>query len=69
MKDAAEVGSVAMIYIPSFIKTGSAIQKSKEGGGGRFTGTQTAWGSYKPTFTCENKENGLKMEQEIFTRG
>jgi hypothetical protein len=27
MKYAAEMGSGAMIYIPSFIKTGSAIQK------------------------------------------
>jgi hypothetical protein len=27
MKYAVETGSVAMIYIPSFIKSGSAIQK------------------------------------------
>jgi hypothetical protein len=27
MKYAIEIGSVAMIYIPSFIKTGSGIQK------------------------------------------
>jgi hypothetical protein len=27
----AEMGSVAMIYIPSFIKTGSGIQKSIKG--------------------------------------
>jgi hypothetical protein len=27
MKYAVEVGSSAMIYIPSFIKTGSGIQK------------------------------------------
>jgi hypothetical protein len=27
MKYAVEMGSGAMIYIPSFIKTGSAIQK------------------------------------------
>jgi hypothetical protein len=27
MKYAVEIGSLAMIYIPSFIKIGSAIQK------------------------------------------
>jgi hypothetical protein len=31
MKYAAEMGSSAMIYIPSFIKIGSAIQKLMEG--------------------------------------
>jgi hypothetical protein len=31
MKYAVEKGSVAMIYIPSFIKIGSGIQKSREG--------------------------------------
>jgi hypothetical protein len=41
MKYAVEMGSVAMIYIPSFIKTGSGIQKLM-GGGGRGD-TQTAW--------------------------
>jgi hypothetical protein len=33
MKYAVEMGSVAMIYIPSFIKIGSDIQKLMEGGG------------------------------------
>jgi hypothetical protein len=33
MKYAIEVGSGAMIYIPSFIKIGSGIQKLMEGGG------------------------------------
>jgi hypothetical protein len=36
MKYAVEMGSGAMIYIPSFIKIGSGIQKLIEGG---FTGT------------------------------
>jgi hypothetical protein len=34
MKHVVKMGSSAMIYIPSFIKTGSAIQKLMEGGGG-----------------------------------
>jgi hypothetical protein len=33
MKYAVEVGSGAMIYIPSFIKTASSIQKYMEGRG------------------------------------
>jgi hypothetical protein len=32
MKYAVEMGSDAMIYIPSFIKSGSAIQKLMGGG-------------------------------------
>jgi hypothetical protein len=32
MKYAVDMGSGAMIYIPSFIKIGSRIQKSIEGG-------------------------------------
>jgi hypothetical protein len=43
------MGSVTMIYIPSFIKNGSGIQKLMRGGGG-FTDIQTAWRSHKPTF-------------------
>jgi hypothetical protein len=38
MKYAVEMGSGAMIYIPSFIKTGSGIQKLMGG-----VGPQTAW--------------------------
>jgi hypothetical protein len=38
MKYAGEIGSDAMIYIPSFIKIGSDIQKLIEG----HTDTQTA---------------------------
>jgi hypothetical protein len=40
MKHAIEIGSGAMIYIPSFIKIGSGIQKLM--GEGAFTDTQTA---------------------------
>jgi hypothetical protein len=40
VKYAAEMGSVAMIYIASFMKTGSGIKELMEGG---FTDTQTAW--------------------------
>jgi hypothetical protein len=43
MKCAVEMGSGAMIYIPSFIKIGSGIQKLIRGN------SQTAWGPYKPT--------------------
>jgi hypothetical protein len=41
MKCAVEMGSGAVIYIPSFIKIGSAIQKLLGGGG--YKDTQTAW--------------------------
>jgi hypothetical protein len=41
MKYAAEMGSGAMIYIPSFIKSGSGIQKLMGGGGRhRHTGSR-----------------------------
>jgi hypothetical protein len=39
MKYAVQMGSVAMIYIPSFIKIGSGIQKLVGG----YTDTHTAW--------------------------
>jgi hypothetical protein len=42
---AVEVGSGDMIYIPSFIKIGSGIQKLVGGRG--YTRTQTAWRSHK----------------------
>jgi hypothetical protein len=63
MKCAVEMGSSALIYIPSFTKIGSAIQKLK--GGGRYTcrhtysHTQTARWSHKPTFIFSNKESRL----------
>jgi hypothetical protein len=40
MKYAAELGSGALIYIPTFRKFGSGIQKFIEGG---YTSAQTAW--------------------------
>jgi hypothetical protein len=50
MNCAVEMGSIPMIYIPSFIKTGSGIQQLM---GGRYsqthTDTQTVWRSQKPT--------------------
>jgi hypothetical protein len=46
MKYAVEMGSGAMIYIPSFIQIGSPIQKLIGG----YTDTQTAWRYHKPTF-------------------
>jgi hypothetical protein len=41
MNYAVDMGSDAMIYIPSFIKIGLGIQKIMD--------TQTAWRSHKPT--------------------
>jgi hypothetical protein len=42
MEYAIEMGSVAMIYVPSFIKGGSGIQELIGGD------TQTGWRSHKP---------------------
>jgi hypothetical protein len=42
MKYAVELGSVAMIYIPSFIKIGSGIQKLIAGIH-RYRDAQTGW--------------------------
>jgi hypothetical protein len=47
MKYAIELGSGALMYIPSFIKIGSGIPKFFLGGGG-LTDMQTAWRSHKP---------------------
>jgi hypothetical protein len=46
MKYAVEMGSDAMMYIPSYIKICSGIQKLIAG----FTDTQTAQRLHKPTF-------------------
>jgi hypothetical protein len=56
MKYAVEMGSDTMIYVPSFIKIGSGIQKLIEGG---YTDTQTVPRSCKPTsiFLKENYAN------------
>jgi hypothetical protein len=43
------MGSDTIIYIPSFIKTASAVQKLT-GKIGRHTDTKTAWRSHEPTF-------------------
>jgi hypothetical protein len=48
MKYTAAIGSGAMTNIPSFIKTGSGIQKLM-GEGFTHRETQTAWRSHKPT--------------------
>jgi hypothetical protein len=43
MKYAVEMGSDAMIHIPSFMKIGSGIQKSMGGGGcSRYTDSMDA---------------------------
>jgi hypothetical protein len=44
MKYAVEMGSGAMIYMPSFLQTDSGVQKLVEGD------TQTERWSHKPTF-------------------
>jgi hypothetical protein len=49
MKYAVEMGSGTMIYIPSFLRTGSGIQKLIKGD------TQAAWLSHKPTFILFSK--------------
>jgi hypothetical protein len=49
VKYAAEMGSGAMIYIPSFVKIDSGIQKLMWGGGDTQTHTQ------------KNKKSRLKM--------
>jgi hypothetical protein len=46
MKCAVEMGSVALIHTPSFIKTGSGIEKLIGG----YIDTQKAWISHKPAF-------------------
>jgi hypothetical protein len=64
MKYAVGMCSGAMIYIPSFIKTGSGIQKLMGGGG--YSGTQTAWRSHKPASGSGlRKENGRGKEERM----
>jgi hypothetical protein len=58
MKYAVEMGPGAMIYIPSFVKNGSGIQKLIRG----YREKQTAWRLHKPTFYFfQNKKGRLKM--------
>jgi hypothetical protein len=46
VKFAIDISAVAVIYIPSFIKVSSDIQKLIRG----YTDTQTGYGLHKPTF-------------------
>jgi hypothetical protein len=50
MKYAIEMGSGAVIYIPTFIRTGSGIRKLIRVCGFTNTEKQTAWRSHKLTF-------------------
>jgi hypothetical protein len=47
MEYAIEVGSFAMLYIPSFMKNGSGIETLLGGG---YTYTQRGWRSHKVIF-------------------
>jgi hypothetical protein len=51
MKYAVEMGSVAMMYVPSFIKIGYGIRKLKSWG---FTDTETARRLYSCLCVCES---------------
>jgi hypothetical protein len=60
MKYAAEMGSATMLYIPSFIKTGSVIQKLIG-----WIQRDTAWRSHNPTLIKKKKkESKLKKNSE-----
>jgi hypothetical protein len=50
------MGSGSVLYISSFLKTGSGIQKSIGGD----TDRQTATWSHKPTLFSQNKERPLR---------
>jgi hypothetical protein len=56
------MGSVARIYVPSFIEIGSGIQKLI---GGIHRHTQTATWSHKPTLFFQNKESRLKKVHDV----
>jgi hypothetical protein len=59
MKLTVEMGSGAMIYMPSFINIGSGSQKLIGG----YTNTQTARRSHKPTFIISKKKSGLIIKE------
>jgi hypothetical protein len=59
MKYAAEVGSGAMTYIPSFLKIGSGAPKLI----GKVIHRQTTRRSHKPVFVFQNKKSRLKMQK------
>jgi hypothetical protein len=52
MNNAADMGSVAMIYVPSFVDIGSEIQKLTEG-------------VYTDKACFQNKESRLKRKRRI----
>jgi uncharacterized C2H2 Zn-finger protein len=58
MRHAVEMGSDAMIYIPSFIQTGPGIQVI-----GR--DSQTAWRSHRPTFIFKSKKSRIKRKVKL----
>jgi hypothetical protein len=64
MKYAAEMGSGAMIYIPSFVTIGSGIQEFMEGYTCR---QQDDLISLLLLLSFQNKENGIKYSS--FVRG
>jgi hypothetical protein len=64
MKYAVEMGSGAMIHIPSFIKMGSGIQQIM-GGDTRILGQQGDHISLLLFF--QKKENRLKSKDKIFS--
>jgi hypothetical protein len=55
MKYAIEMGSGAMIYTQSFIKTGPGIQKLMAGYTDTQINRQTGQRSHKPTFISPNE--------------
>jgi hypothetical protein len=59
MKDAVEMASGAMMYIPSFVKIGSGIQRLIGGGDSQ---THRQHGDLISLILCfQNKESMLKM--------
>jgi hypothetical protein len=56
------MGSGVVIYVPSFIKIGSGIQKLIGG----YRDKQTAWRSHKPAFSFQNKGSRLKIIGKCF---
>jgi hypothetical protein len=68
MKYAVEMGTGAMIYIPSFIKIDSAIQKLI-GGIHRYTDTHRQYGDRLRLFLrFQNKESRLKLAVSLSLR-
>jgi hypothetical protein len=61
MKYAIEMGSGAIIYIPSFIEIGSAIQKLSGGGGGNSQTHRQHDNRISILIFFQNKESRLKI--------